>query len=279
MPEPIRVIVHPGFHKTGTSSLQSYLKAHRSRLTDYGAIYLKADFLDAGNLGRIYGLRPFFWRRRQFRRAFDAFLTSIPQSKVIFLSWEGFSGVMPGHRRVIGGTVQDFKTAAIPLGREIIAALRERFGPNVEITFLYTLRDHESWIKSVYGHVVRSIRITDDFETFCATLSDLPDIMTEAQTIGHALGVPVITARLEETGGHRLGPARAALQAMGVPEDVQAKLPAAHRSNTGLSKEDEAEFLKLNRTINDKAELKRMKDRIAARARADAKLRDTGRKA
>jgi len=273
MPDPTRVIVHAGFHKTGTSSLQSYLKSHRAKLTDFGAIYLKADFLDAGNLGRVYGLRPFPWRKRQFRRAFDRFLSGIADDPVIFLSWEGLSGVMPGHRRLLSGTVQDFKRAGIPLGREIIAALHTRFGADVDITFMYTLRDQNSWIRSVYGHVVRSIRITDDFDKFRAKLTKLPILDQEAQLISDALGVACITSRLEDTGATKFGPAVAVLDVLGVPDDFRDTLPAATRTNSGLSATDEATFLELNRTVKDKAELKRTKDRIAARARTNAKLR------
>ncbi|MFT6684656.1 MAG: hypothetical protein ACJAQV_001833, partial [Loktanella salsilacus] len=51
----VHVIVHPGFHKTGTSSLQSWLGQNRRALKPYLSFYGKADFLTAGSAARIYG--------------------------------------------------------------------------------------------------------------------------------------------------------------------------------------------------------------------------------
>lgn len=263
-----RVIVHAGFHKTGTSSLQDHLRKHREALAPYAAIYLKEDFLEAGNAGRIYGLKRFPWRLRRFRLAVRSFLEDIPDGEVIFLSWEGFSGVMPGHRRMGGRSVEDMTTAGIPLAKTIIRELRKRFGSEAEITFLYTTRARESWIKSVYGHVLRSIQITDDFETFRAGLPKLPHLEDEADRIAAAIApVPVIASALEEVKEHPQGPAIAALELMGVPQNVIDALPPATRTNAGNTAVLQAEFLRLNREMTDKDALKAVKDKLARRKR------------
>ncbi|HGG04075.1 MAG TPA: hypothetical protein ENK28_01345 [Aliiroseovarius sp.] len=263
-----RIIVHAGFHKTGTSSLQQYLRRTRRDLAQYGAIYLKEDFLDAGNAGRIYGLKPFPWRLRRFRRHLRGFLESIPDDKVIFLSWEGFCGVMPGHRRIGGRSVRDMATSGIPLARAIVKELRRRFGPDADITFLYTLRDREPWINSVYGHIVRSIRLTMDFDSFRASLPNLPTLQEEATRIARAIApVPVETARLEALKSKAQGPAYAALTLIGVPEDVIATLPPARKVNAGNTADIRRECLRLNRTIKDDLELKRLKDKLTGHER------------
>ncbi len=271
-PARVRVIVHAGFHKTGTSSLQDYLRDHRELLSDRVAVYLKNDFLRAGNLGRIYGLKPYPWRRRQFRDTFREFLDGITDDPVIFLSWEGFSGVMPGHRRFLTGQISNYSRAAIPLARTIGAELKRRFGPETQVEFLYTLRDPEDWLRSVYGHLVRSIRITDDFSGFRDSFDPVPDLAREAALIARALApIPVHVVRLEDVGATPQGPATALLDLIGMPQGDRAALPLAIRANKGLSPDAEAEFLRLNREVTDSVALKRQKDRIADEDRKTAR--------
>lgn len=258
------VIVHAGFHKTGTSSLQDYLRAHRARLADRVTIYLKDDFLDAGNAARRYGMRPHPWRMWRFRRALREFLNAIPEAPVIFLSWEGFSGVMPGHRRPLSGPVRGMARAAVPLARGIVAELRHRFGPTARIEFLYTLREGESWLRSVWGHIARSIRLTEDYPAFRAGFRTLTPLDAEAATVARAIApVPVHTAWLEEIGTLPQGPATPALRLMGFSEAEIAALPRASHVNRGNSDTATQTFLHLNRTLADPAELKQRKDALA----------------
>ncbi len=260
-----RIVVHAGFHKTGTTSLQDYLRHNRVQLTEHAAIYLKEDLRDAANTTRHFGMRPHPWRLWRFRRALRRFLAGINPAPQIFLSWEGFSGVMPGHQRLLSGQVQDFTRAAIPLARAIVAELRRRFGPACRIEFLYTLRDRESWVRSVWGHLVRSIRLTQDFDTFRQSLRDLPPLDAEAARIARALApVPVHTSWLEDSGPDPLGPAGAALRLLNVPETVLAGLPPAPARNLADPPELSAAYLQLNRTLRDKTALKREKALLKA---------------
>lgn len=268
LPDPVRVIIHPGFHKTGTSSLQSYLHRHRAALAPYVAFYGKDDFLKAGSAARIYAQKPFPWRLRAFRRRLDAFLTSIPDAPVIMLSRETFSGAMPGHRRMLGRTITGYHGVAVPLGRQIIAALQARFGPQVQITFVYTLRDREGWIRSVYGHLLRSIHLTQDFHAFRARFPNLMDPAAEARRIVATLGVAdAHYFDLADIGSRREGPASAILDLLDVPPAVRAALPPPGHANSGQSAPMEQVFLDMNRAGGPKADLKRRKDAMLRDAR------------
>ena len=262
-----RVIVHAGFHKTGTTSLQTYLARNRKALKPWFDYYGKAEFLQAGAAARIYGQRRFAWRRRAFRRAFRRFLDTIPRAGTIVLSRETFAGAMPGHRDFLGRTLTSYTPAAVPLAREITRALRRRFGPDTVVEFLYTIRERESWLRSVYGHLLRSIHLTEDYEVFRATLADTPDLREQANAIAAALQpVPVHMARLEDFSDHPAGPAGAVLVLAGVPDDLAASLPPARHEYRGQSPQMQAEFLALNRSGRSKAELKALKAAMIAEA-------------
>ena len=258
-----RIIVHPGFHKTGTSSLQTYCAQHRKALRPYMTFYGKAAFLQTGSAARIYGQKPYPWRLRAFRRHLDQFLATVPDDPVIVLSRETFSGAMPGHRRLLGRMVQDYRRAAVPLGQQIIAGLRARFGPEVRIEFLYTLRDQDPWVRSVYGHLLRSIHLRDDFDAFRARFPDLIDLREEAARISAGLPLDAVhLVRLEDVGDRHEGPAAGLLDLLDIPADVRAALPPATRANVGQPPALEAVFLDLNRGSRDKAALKSAKDKL-----------------
>jgi hypothetical protein len=262
-----RVIVHAGFHKTGTTSLQDFLARNRTALRPWLRYYGKADFLAAGAHARVYAQRPFPWRLWRFRRAFRTFLNGIDADDTIVLSRETFSGGMPGHRQLGGRLMMSYGRAARPLARVIVAELRRRFDPTTEIIFLYTVREREAWIKSVYGHLLRSIRITEDFKAFRAQFPDLPGPEDEARAMAAYLApVRVVTAALEHYATEREGPAKAVLDLLDIPADVRAGLHPAPRSNPGNPPDLQAKFLEINRSDLPKSRLKFSKDRLIARA-------------
>lgn len=261
---PPDILIHAGFHKTGTSSLQAFLELNRGLLEDHFLFYGKDDFLNAGAAARRYGQRPFPWRLRVFRKRFRTFLATLPDGHRIVLSRETFCGIMPGHRRLFG-PVRSYSTAAGPLARAIIAELRQRFGPEVKIAFLYTTRDRQGWMRSVYGHLLRSIRLTKDFKGFA---SGLDDISLEEQTAALATAlapVPVHSAPLHRFARAPLGPAQIVLDIMQVPLERRERLTPIGPVNTGHSLGVLEEFLALNRKERDKARLKAAKEDILNR--------------
>ncbi|MZR14688.1 hypothetical protein GQE99_16835 [Maritimibacter sp. DP07] len=260
-----RVIVHAGYHKTGTTSLQDFMAANRTALAPHFAYYGKADFRGAGADARIYAQRPYPWRLARFRLSLRRFLAAIPEDDLIVLSRETFSGGMPGHRRLGGALMTSYFGPALKLARVIIAELRRRFGRDVEIVFFYTTRAREDWIRSAHGHLLRSIRLTDDYDTFRTRFPALASPAEEARRMRGALApVPVVTAALEDWRDHREGPAGALLDLAGIPTDLRAGLTPAGRANAGQSRDLRAAFLDLNRQDMPKAELRARKAALVA---------------
>ncbi|TQS71388.1 hypothetical protein ERN12_10145 [Rhodobacteraceae bacterium] len=257
----VRVLVHAGFHKTGTTSLQDYLKDNHDLLRPYMRFYGKLDFFDAGAAARRFGQAPFFWRKLAFRLKFRRFLNRIPSDPVIVLSRETFAGAMPGHRDWRGRRVQRYAPTAIALAHVIESELKNRFGPETSVEFLYTTRDPQSWLRSVWGHLLRSIHLQDDMATYCATHAGTVDLDEEVAQIRRALApLPVYSAALEDLSTDPAGPAAAVLDVLGVPDGLRAKLPPAGLRNTAQRTQLQSAFLTLNRSGKSKAELKRIKD-------------------
>lgn len=244
-----RVIIHAGFHKTGTTSLQAFLGRNARRLQPYMAIYQKTDLKRARYLGRWYGQRPVFWRRWLFRFGFRDFLKSVPDAPVIVISRESFSGMMLGFRGTRLRPARRYAPMAIPLAREMIRETRRRFGPDVQIEFLYTTRAAQPFVNSLWRHVLRTSKLTQNEAEFTAGFTPLPDLEAEAGTIRKALSpVPVHTAAIETYADHPFGPAKALLDLLGIPPETQAKLRPVDRHNPGQSEALSQEFLTMNRS-------------------------------
>lgn len=256
-----RIIVHAGFHKTGTTTLQKHLARLRKPLAPYFTYYGQNDFKNAGARARIYAQRPFWHRRIRFRLSFRKFLKTIPEAETIVLSRETFSGVMPGHRDWRGRLVTEYAPITISLCQEVIRELHRRFGADAQIEFVFTTREREPWIRSVYGHLLRSIHLRDTFDDFRASFPDLIDLEEESKRVAKALA-PHKTHifALEDYAGDRHGTAAIIMELTQVPLTLRDKLPAAARANAGQSRELEEAFFKLNHSGKPKEELRRLKD-------------------
>lgn len=258
-----RVIVHAGFHKTGTSSLQTWLGENRRALRPWFDFYGQGDALHRSAVAaRIYAKTPFPWRLDDFREAFRADLAALPASGTVVLSREHYSGVMPGHRRWDEKTIRRFRPAAIPLGKVILAETRRRFGPETRVEFLYTTREDEAWAASLYGHLLRSIHLTEDYESFRARLPRRIDLAGEAESIAEKVQPDALHIRALEEADLRIGPAGFVLDLTGVPEDIRATMPPARQVNLGDAEPLREEFLALNRSDRSREALVKIKAKL-----------------
>ncbi len=258
------IIVHAGFHKTGTSSLQAYLQEYRNELLPFARIYIKSDLKDLSSAGRFYGQFPSLLRARLFRRKLRKFLSNIEDNKVIVISRETFCGIMPGHRRFGIWPARKMTPIATKLAIIIEQELRRRFGEDTEITLLYTTREKESWHKSVWGHIVRSINLKIAREEFVYQLKNQPSLDDEVETIRRNLKYANVLSRsLEELKTHPLGPAGAIIDLLELPKNWNVQHPPKTINNVGEPKDIQNEFLRLNRDMKNAKILKSQKEKIA----------------
>lgn len=254
------VIVHAGFHKTGTTSLQDFMSRNRRILQPDCQYFGKMDFLAAGAHARIYAQRPFRWRLWRFRRSLRRFLQTVEPSNQIVLSRETFTGGMPGHKTIGGRRIQNYQRSACALLPVIASEITRRFGPETRITFFLTTREKEAWIKSIHGHLLRSIKLPEDYETFRAGFTDLLSPAEEAARLADHLPHPVVTAALEDSFGQPEGPASALLDLLEIPARKRARMKPAPKSNIGPKADLRDTYLELNRSNLTGARLKAAKE-------------------
>lgn len=260
-PAPRRILVHSGFHKTGTSSLQGFLDMHSEPLAPYFYAFGRFQAPAIDEAAKTYAQKRFPWRLAAFRRAVRNYLSGAPLDRNIVISMESLSGLMPGHRLYGGARAEAYSDTAIAMAKVLVRELRRAFGADIDIVFLFTTRQQEDWLRSVHGHLLRSIRLTDDYEAFRTQFIDLPTLPEQAAKIAALLApIRVEIAALEAYTLCRIGPARAVLDLMDVPKEVRTMLAPAPRANVGQPFDLRTTFLKLNREITNKAALKARKN-------------------
>ena len=252
----MRVILHPGFHKTGTSSLQACLAANRAALAPYARVVLLDELTDPIRYATQYCLGHDPFDLAGFTGAFaqlcEALAATGAQSLVI--SSEGLSGRTPGKNGIV-----DYR-AAVPLAQAMASGVRAVFGGKARLTLLYTTRAAQGWMYSAWRHNLFGYRITEDFDAFCLRYRGAADFAAITAEVSQKLPwAEVISVPLEEVQDSPLGPAKAVLSLLNLPQSVQAALRNPGLRNAGHSPSDAAAMLAWNRSDLTDAEVKARK--------------------
>jgi len=240
----LRLVLHAGFHKTGTTSAQETLKANRAVLQPHLRVVLRPDMVGLCEAARAYSVS---------RAAADlAFVQA--EAAYVAESWEGTRPVLVssedlcGHMPLRRG-LQDYSAAP-----KLLAAMTEVFGaahPGANMRIVLTTRAAAPWLRSCYVQHLRATDITMNVAEYATAYAASADLMGMAQTIAKSVPCPVDALPLEEIGGHRLGPA-AALLTRAAPDLDLSVLRALPPANTAPPQAKIDAMLALNRQALDK---------------------------
>lgn len=237
-----RIVIHAGFHKTGTSSLQAGLDAARGALRPHAKIVLARGMEGLLHATRAYATLPEPLALAKVAARAEAFAQGLAgvKGRALILSAEELTGHLPGRAGI------DSYAAAPALLAELTAALLRRF-PRADLHLALTTRDAEPWLRSAHWEHVKSASMTEDYEGFAARLRPAADLAAAARAIADHLPHPVHAIPLETTPDLREALLRLAL----IPEDVIAALPPLPHRNAARP-EALDDLLHINRTIPDR---------------------------
>jgi len=258
---PRKIVIHAGFHKTGTSSVQQTLRLNRPVLKPYLRSILKGGMKDLLHAARGYST----WRDplslAKFRHRFETVLegaASMPR-RALCLAAEELSGHMPGR-----GDLVDY--AAAPHLAAEMASAAAQISPQAEVVFYYSTRAPESWLRSNYWEHVKSSSMTLDFEAFAETYSASADLDGIVDQIATAQPNVVHRCALEDTNTLPAGPATPLLTLCNVPEETLDKLEVP-LANSAADRDVLLALLDANRRYTDRDARKSAKLAILATAR------------
>jgi hypothetical protein len=238
-----RILLHPGFHKTGTSSIQHFLWTNRRELADHFAPVM------------LRHLKPVVRMACRFSRfqnpidlidlvpALDQAMleAAIRPHQDIVISCEGLLGHLPGWP---GVATYD---AAPALVAYYTGYFQDRY-PDADLRVVLTTRDAPGWLFSAYRHHLRGQRMTMSAGDFAADFADAADLDRIADALAAAVDVPVLTIALSDMRDYPGGPGGAICDLMDLPETTRATLQSVGQGNTGPDEGLWQQFLDLNRS-------------------------------
>tara|TARA_R110002110_G_scaffold29627_6_gene105469 strand:- start:2365 stop:3144 length:780 start_codon:yes stop_codon:yes gene_type:complete len=240
---PRRIILHAGFHKTGTTTLQATLRENRVALKKHLALRLRWHMKDLVAATRGYST----WRDpitlMKVQGRFTALMDDLPgmPRRTLVISAEELSGHMPGR-----GELSDYSAAPVLLHAfwQIASA---RY-PKAEILIYLSTRAPEAWLASAYWEHVKASNMTLDFDDFAARYQGAADLDSIVADVADRVRVPVYHRRLESCADLPLGPADPLLDLCDIPADLRAGLTAPPRANARLGDDVLHAMLDVNRT-------------------------------
>jgi len=235
-----RVVVHAGFHKTGTTSVQNTLRANRSRLAQTARIYLRSDMVGLCDAARAYSANADAANLIDVRDQVANLARLWHAEDLILMSSEDLSGHMPGRKGLKG------YDAAPPILQALCAGILDA-QPTATVMLIFTTRSAEAWLRSCHAQHVRVTRHQLDATEYVKKYKDTANLYTYVAQVAAALDpIPVTSVALEDCTGP-LGPLDPILDLADLPSDARSAIRAAPRANTSASPEGIAQMLALNR--------------------------------
>lgn len=266
-----RIVIHAGFHKTGTTSVQTMAARNAKLLAPHARVFLRDDFRAVTDAARAYSMSQ---GADALDRVFDAaagFLRKLDHSdpRPVALLSEDLSGHLPGRH-----SIRSY-CAAPALMAQLAAACVERFGESVEVTFHFSTRSAAPWFRSAYWQILRTSRRVEGPEDFARLFANAADFDSVTEAVAEAVDpFPVQVAMLEEIADMPQGPMTPILDLLDVPDDIRAQLDPGPPANSKPQGLDDV-FLALNRTGLPDGKVASLKKTILRMARRiEAKRED-----
>lgn len=232
----MRIFLHCGFHKTGTTSFQHYMMENQDHWPEGFAAMTRA-------MPLVRALRQRIHEYYQWPNALTAFasrataqavkrrIESLGADTVIF-SMEGVSGMVPDEKD---------RASVYPNSNFGLTCLYEALAEH-EPTILFSTREKSAWIKSVYGHRVRVRGLGMDYETFSSRAKYVSmDWDSLIATTTKGIDAPVVVRAMEDDLHEGGMPGWHFLELAGLGDEARKDWESVGRRQRGLN-ESEIEF-------------------------------------
>ncbi|PCH75249.1 MAG: hypothetical protein COC12_01505 [Rhodobacteraceae bacterium] len=243
----MRLILHPGFHKTGTSTVQATLRQNRATLRTHLKVLLRPDMAATCEAARIYSrsrdaldLALFRYEVAQLGDSWDP-----NDPRPVLMASEDLSGHMPGRYGL-----KDY-SATPELMKTLVTTLGE-IHPELTTTLFFSTRAPGPWLASCHAQHLRASRMTQSADEYAESHRQSGDLNRIIDRIA-AKTAPGMVYRcaLEDSRSRPLGPLDPLLDLIDLPQSVRVGLHAVPPTNTALPPDCAAQLLALNRSTSD----------------------------
>ncbi|SHJ57141.1 hypothetical protein SAMN05444000_11074 [Shimia gijangensis] len=243
-----RMVIHAGFHKTGTTSVQKMLGQNRRRLSEHADIFLRKNMTPVCEAARTYSATRASEDLIHFTYELGKFLEQIKDApdRQICISSEDLAGHMPGRR-----SLQTY--AATPILMKAFVHTVEKTMPTPpEMIFYFSTRAADAWLKSCYGQHLGVVRLSMDLEEYKHAYAESARLDRIIDKVRLAVAPHRVEFRaLETTQDTPLGPLTPLLDLLEIPAETRSKLLPLPPANVALPDALQAEYLRINKSDLD----------------------------
>ena len=252
-----RIVVHPGFHKTATTTVQTALAAQADLLAPHVQLIFRDDILSAARSAQAYSKDRDPVSLSVFLMEFASFLeTCDPHDpRPMLISNEDLCGFLIGRHEV-----RDY-SAAPALMQAVATAVGKVMGASGELVFYLSTR-RGGWLDSCHWQLLRAGRMTQAADAFARQFAGAADLGRQVAAIRQAVHpVPVKETALEDMTG-RLGPLQPVLDLLELPQHVIDLVPRPARGNSQGSREVRDALLEINQSPISDREAQRQRRQV-----------------
>ena len=244
----MKIILHPGFHKTGTTTLQNALHANRSTLAPDIHVLLKDDL--SGLIGATKGfsgsLDPLDLALVSFETAQIA--QTLRGHKGVIISAESLCGHIPGRDGDILRSITDAINQSLP---------------QAQLTVALTIRPAAEWLLSCYTQHLRASRMRSTADEYVNEFADCANLAVMAQQIANAVSPsPTHVLDSQASRSRRLGLLDSLLDIAEYPVAKRSALVPATDANIGPSPAQVTALLEINRSTQSHKDVHAARQRI-----------------
>lgn len=236
-----RLIVHAGFHKTGTTTVQKTLRKNRGALRPHLRTVLRPGMLALCEAARAYSVTRSEWDIALVKYEAAMLAESLSHEGTVLLSSEDLSGHMPGRR---GLRQYD---AAPRLMSAIDLAFREA-QPDADISYAFVTRAPDPWLASCHVQHLRATRMVLTVRDYSRKFRKSADLEGMIDKISAAIPHAQVHRFALETCSGPLGPLAPLLDLAGVPDTVRGTLKTLPPANTAPPPAKVQRLLELNQS-------------------------------
>ncbi|MGC1495787.1 MAG: hypothetical protein WA790_08260 [Sulfitobacter sp.] len=259
---PRRIILHAGFHKTGTKTLQRMLRSHRDLLSPTITVVLVEDMkqLCAATRQLCSADDPLDFSQVT-QEATRLAQTWLDFEGTILISGEDLAGMIPGRKGA-----PDYSASP-----QILRAITDAFSavlPDAALGIFFTTRAAAPWLNSCYAQHLQSVRMKLSVTEYAQAFASSADLNAAVDAVARALpNVDVHRIALEACADRRLGTLDALLDIAKCPSTIRNAIQQSPPSNVSPQPKVLADLLEINRSdmCDGDAEFARGLQRKAAR--------------
>lgn len=259
----LRIVVHAGFHKTGTTTVQNTLRANARLLKPHLRVFLRQQMRPVCESARIWSVSRSAEDMARFRNEAEVLAASwnANDPRPILLASEDLAGRMPGRRKLT-------KYDAVPPLMHGLVEIITQVHPDADLRLYFSTRASAPWLASCHAQHLRAIRMVMDGEAYADTYRASANLNAVVQAVTDAVSpVSVSQCALETSSPRRLGPLGPLLDLLDVSAEMRAQLVPQPAANTRYDQTTLHSLLAANRDHTDTVVLKTAKRAILSAAR------------